>query len=151
NEAARELAERQREAGTLSELAEAEQTAAYHEARLDLARTELEARDAKERLHRLFGLSSTPGRCSIAPDLEKLPEHERPLEALESAALEKRLDLAELKAEVDAATRRIRLAEWMRFPEVRAGVSLERDTGGNTVLGPEVALELPIFNWGRAD
>jgi len=54
--AAAELAERQFEAGNISELERANEQATYEQARLDLAREEIELLDARERVNRLLGL-----------------------------------------------------------------------------------------------
>lgn len=41
--------------------------------------------------------------------------------------------------------------DWRYFGSVDVGLSTERDTDGQWLTGPSLALELPLFNQGQAD
>lgn len=146
-----ELARRQHAAGNLNDLDLASQQGVYEEARIDLARAEAEVFADRERLNRLLGLWGDDTGWTIAAALPELPAAEPDLERLESLALERRLDLAAERLEVEKLARALEIAvkwRWVALAEV--GVSRERDSDGHTVTGPAVAIQLPIFDQGQA-
>jgi len=149
--AAAELAHRQRVAGATGGLALAQQEAFHAEELLILARAEVQALAARERLNRLLGLWGEAVRWEVSPRLPSPPETEPTVERVESLAVERRLDLEAARRERDAAEQALRLARrfrWFGFFEF--GVSSERDTDGETVTGPHIGFDLPIFDRRQA-
>jgi cobalt-zinc-cadmium efflux system outer membrane protein len=89
----------------------------------------------------------------LIPDqLPEVPPKELNLEHLEAFAIANRLDLAAYRREMEALAQALGITiDWRYFGSVEVGVSAERDTDGQWVTGPELALELPIFNQRQAD
>jgi cobalt-zinc-cadmium efflux system outer membrane protein len=150
-EASAALARRQHEAGNISELDLANEEGLYEEVRLDLARSEAEVLEARERMNRLMGLWGDDTRWSVAPKLAEVPAEESPLPDLESLALAQRLDVGAARAELQEASHALAMAESWRFlGGATVGASIQRDPEGVTAAGPAASLELPIFDQKRA-
>ena len=150
--AAAELRRRQRAAGNVGELDLVQEEAFYAQGKLDLARLEAAVVEDRERLNRLLGLWGAESASwkveSLMPDL---PDADPALEHVESLAVARRLDLAAARSEAQALEQAASLAGFTRvFPAVQLGVSTERDPEGNRVTGPELSVELPIFDQGQA-
>lgn len=151
-EASFELAERMAAAGNLADLDLENQRALYEEAKLELARVQLESLDARERLNALMGLWGQQTDWSAAPQLPALPAIEARVDHLESVAITNRLDLAEAGREVDALSAALGITRSWRFLLfARIGIDSERDPSGQWLTGPELQVELPIFNQRQAD
>jgi len=150
-EASVELARRQHEAGNISELDLAGEQALYEQSRLDLARSEAEILEARERMNRLMGLWGEDTRWSVAPRLAELPAEEPPLDHLEALAVTQRLELGASRAELQAASHSLAMGEnWRFLGGAGVGASVQHDPEGNTVAGPAASLELPIFDQKQA-
>lgn len=150
--AAAELALRQYEAGTLSLLELERQRAAWNETRLRLAEVRLEARVAREALLRLLGLWGPDTTWQVVADVDQLPADERALPGLEQRALEQRLDMRAARAGVDLVAEALAVRQGTRFlpAGVEVGVASEKEVDGLRLIGPTLALELPIFDTGKA-
>lgn len=148
--ASAELAHRLREAGNITELERATQQSVALEARLSYQRAERNVAAARERLNALMGLW---GRGTGWAAVTRLPEpagKELPIETLEAEAVRQSLDLEIAKQRFIAAAKRSNVATaagWL--PELRAGVSAERDEAW--AVGPAVELELPLFYQGQGE
>ncbi len=146
-----EMAKRLHAAGNASALDVARERDLYESARLEQSRAEAERSSAREALTRQMGLSGDPPGWLAAPRLPDLPAAEVSLAELESAAVDQRLDLAaagkevELRAAALGITRR-----WRGLAVADVGASYERDPDGGTVLGPEIHVELPLFDRRKA-
>lgn len=148
-EASAELARRQHEAGNISDLDLESEQALYEQAKLDLARTELDELQARERL--LADL----GSLQILP--LALPAQAAPAEGAEESSLEeveaslqRRLDLSLAQAEVEAARRALPLARSSIYDELSLGVHHEREPEGEGTTGPALAVPIPLFDRGLA-
>lgn len=151
NDAAENLAQRQSDAGNISELELRNHQAARAQARLDLLQAQAQMRINREHVNRLLGLSSGQTGWSIASELPRLPAKEVPLENLETRAIGQRFDLAAARSETESVAAALRLKQNTRFiPGVTVGVSTERDTDGQRVTGPSLGLELPLFDQGQS-
>jgi cobalt-zinc-cadmium efflux system outer membrane protein len=149
--AAADLAQRQRQAGNINELDAKARQAAAEEAKLMVARDELELSGRREALTRLLGLDGPLADWKITAPLPDVPPAEVPLERLEQAAVTQRLDLAAARKEVEVFERALDLARTSRFVgAVEIGVSAERDAEGFEVVGPSLHLELPLFDQRQA-
>jgi cobalt-zinc-cadmium efflux system outer membrane protein len=145
-QASAELALRQHDAGNISDLDLEREQAIYEQAKLDLARVELDESQARERLLADLGaLETLP--LTLPP--QAAPGTEPTTEEVE-AALEERLDLALARAEVEAARRALPLARSEVYDELEVGVHHEREPDGRSTTGPELAGPIPIFDRGLA-
>ena len=149
-QASAELALRQHDAGNISDLDLEKEQAIYEQAKLDLARVELDEIQARERLLADLGALDTLPLILPAQAMPTAePPAERFAEELE-AALATRLDLSLARAEIEAARRALPLARSGTWDELAAGVHHEREPDGEGTTGPALALPIPIFDRGMA-
>jgi cobalt-zinc-cadmium efflux system outer membrane protein len=148
-EASAELSRRQHDAGNISDLDLEQEQAMYERAKLDLARSELDELQSRERLSAGLGaLQVLPLTLPAqAPPAEG--QQERSAEEVE-AALPRRLDLSLAQAEVEAARRALPLARASAYDELALGVHREREPEGKKTTGPAVAVPIPLFDRGLA-
>lgn len=149
--AAADLSRRQREAGNISLLENTLQRDAYDSDRVQVARAEAAALEARERLVRLLGLWGKSATVRIAA-LAPVPEAAEHLDQLESLAIRQRLDLAAVLRERNSLAAALGVARGSQlFPLLDIGALVERDAGeGFWTVGPTLSLELPIFDQGQA-
>ena len=146
-----DLAQRQHEAGNITDLALGQQQAAYNAARLDLAMAENDQREHREKLNRLLSLWGRDTAWKIAGGLPPVPESDVPLRGLESLAVAQRLDLAAAQLELAGVVRALGLTKTYRYiGALEFGVDTERDSDRTNLTGPTLRLELPLFNQGQA-
>ena len=156
-EAGAELAQRMARTGNWSRLQWAREQALLSDARASQARAQLAAATAREQLHRTLGLWGDNARFTLASSLPALPTVPADLlnaQALETQALEKRLDLQAARRQLDTTSTR---AGWAGAAALFGSVGLgyqrntttERDSGHrDTTRGWELELPLPLFDWG---
>src|SRR5216684_1576258 len=145
-----ELAQRQHEAGNISDLDLANQQATYSQSKLDIAETSASIRTGREKLNRLMGTWGEDTAWKIDNELPELAAGDFPQRRLESLAISQRLDLAATKVEIDALVGSLGITKTYRYVgSVEFGVDTEKDTDGQRVTGPTWQLELPIFNRGQ--
>jgi outer membrane protein, heavy metal efflux system len=146
-----DLAQRQHEAGNITDLAMAQQQASYSRSRLDVATTEAEIRRNREKLDRLLGLWGADTDWQIAGELPEVPSSDVPMRALERLAISQRLDLQADYLQVTSQLKNLGLTKSFRLVgALDFGVNSERETDSQTRTGPSFAIELPIFNQGQA-
>jgi outer membrane protein, heavy metal efflux system len=151
NAAALDLAQRQHEAGNITDLALARQQASYSRSRLDVASTEAEIRRNGERFNRLLGLWGADIDWQIAGELPEVPSSDLPMRALERLAISQRLDLQADYLQVTSQAKNLGLTKSFRLVgALDFGFNSERETDSQTRTGPTFAIELPIFNQGQA-
>lgn len=151
-DASAELARRQHEAGTMSDLALHAELALASQVRVQLVRAESEAVQAREGLTRLMGLWGARAGFRLAAKLPELPAEEVSLEKLESFAVEKRLDIAAERRQIQALDEALSLAgtfRWLGFVDVEVRAAKER--GERRIsFGPSASIELPVFDQKQA-
>ena len=149
---AADFARAQHEAGTINELELESRTVIDRESRVDVARAQADVRADRERLDRLLGLWGPRTAWTLAGDLPAIPADEIPLDGLERYAVAQRQDLQAARWGVDLVGRALALRRKTRFFPVglRMGVNTEKEATGARVTGPELALQLPIFDTGKA-
>jgi cobalt-zinc-cadmium efflux system outer membrane protein len=149
--AAADLSARQREAGNVSELDRAAQAATYQQAKLDLAREEIDLLEARERVNRLLGLWGETTSWRFGEELPPMPEADPKLDHLESLAMSRRLDVAVARRRVALLAKAVDLARTTRLVgRLDVGVDMHQDPNGPLLLGPNLVIELPIFDQRQA-
>lgn len=145
------LAARYHDAGNIPQLALDEQRAAAARARIAALEARARANDARARLASLTGLRAADAwRTTDA--LPAPPEEALPDQGLAALALKQRFDLAAAGEEIAiAADRRATTGRWRLLGPVTAGYERERETGGDTLRGPTLALSLPVFDQGQGE
>jgi len=146
--AAAELTERMRAAGNTTELALVRDRKLREQARVDLARAEVDVQEKREALNAQLGLSGGDTTWTIAEmRLPEVPAAAPALDDLETIAVAESLDLTAIRADADAASSRVGYARVRAFlPSLGAGVSFARRDGGDWEAGPSVHVGLPIFD-----
>ena len=151
NAASLDLAQRQHEAGNITDLALAQQQSSYSRSRLDVALTEAEIRRNREKLNLLLGLWGTDTDWQISGELPQVPSSDLPMRGLERLAISQRLDLQADYLQVTSQVKNLGLTKSFRLVgALDFGVNSERETDSQTRTGPSFAIELPIFNQGQA-
>ena len=149
--ASAELTDRQFEAGNVSQLQRATDRATYEQARLDLTREELELLESRERINRLLGLWGDTASWRFAEALPELPPADPKLENLEVLAMRQRLDVALAQRQAALLAKAVGLARSTRLiGRLDVGVDAHQDPDGPRVLGPNLVIELPIFDQRQA-
>ncbi len=154
-EVADELAERQLEAGNLTELDRGLFALALDEARLELAEQQLEWVEARETINRLLGLWGPQVEWTLAEAQAGLPAEDGTLGQLEQLGIEQRLDVSAARFEVGAMERALELRRRGVIPQIEAGVEARNEVGDDLghewVVGPSLSIEIPLFDPGHAD
>jgi cobalt-zinc-cadmium efflux system outer membrane protein len=150
--AAAELRARQRAAGNIGDLDVMQEQGFFEQSKLDLGRAELRALEQREQVNRLLGLwGPESASWKVESRLFDLPQQDPSLDHVESLAIGRRLDLKALAAEGQALEEAASLAGVKRaVPALQIGVSTGRDAEGTRATGPELSLELPLFDQGQA-
>ena len=150
--AAAELRARQRAVGNVSDLDVTREQAFFEQSKLDLGHAEEQAVEQREQVNRLLGLwGPESASWKVESRLADPPEQDPSLDHVESLAIGRRLDLLAVRAEGQALEEAASLTGVSRaLPGLQAGVSTGRDPEGTHVTGPELSVELPIFDQGQA-
>lgn len=150
-EAGAELARRMEQVGNFSKLQRAREQSFRADAMLNLARAEQARRAARERLTRLLGLWGEQTRFTLPERLPDLPPSlaERP--DIERVAMAQRLDVQAARLATEQTARNLGLTRTTRFVNVlELGAVRNSSNEAPTQRGWEVAVELPLFDWGGA-
>jgi len=146
-----ELVQRQHEAGNITDLALAQQLTAYSRSRIEVAQTETEIRQQREKLNRLLGLWGNETNWELTGSLPDVPGSDLSVNGLERLAISQRLDLQAQYLGITSLVRALGLTKSFRFiGALNFGVDSERGSDSRTITGPTFVLELPIFNQGQA-
>jgi len=153
-EASAELARRMLAVGNFNKLQRARQQAFYADAAAQLANASHAATASREALVRVLGLTDAQALQMQLPDrLPDIPASARTAEDVSSAASRGRLDIKMAQAAVNATAVAQGLNAITSFTDIELSVirntSIERADGHRTnARGFEVAVKLPIFDWG---
>ena len=150
NDIIQELSSRQSEAGNVNTLDLQLAQFKSLEAKVELSQSQGELIHLKEKLNKLLGFEQD--LCLILP--ESLPEeldcHGYDLSALESLALEGRLDIQVARIELTRLCQMLGLKSGWTYTNLRVGLAGEREPEGAHLIGPGFSGEIPIFNYGQA-
>ncbi len=155
-EASAELARRMQQVGNFNKLQRARQQSFYADATAQLAASTHAATAAREELIRQLGLTDEQAAQLKLPErLPDLPAEPQRPEIVSSSSAQQRLDVRLARHQLDVAGKSQGLDLIASVVDVEAGV--RRDTvfdnteGTSTPRkGYELAIRLPIFDWGSA-
>ncbi len=150
-EAALELAQRQRDAGNINALALEEQKVIYYQAEIDYQRSQLETEIADQQLRNLLGLTDSELQWTSQKKLSDLSMDVLSLEKLEEGALKNRIDLEMARQEGVILKQTLTAARLGIIPSVEGGFNWEREANGEKVSGPVIEAEVPVFDHKQAD
>src|ERR1700738_3201669 len=143
NAASLDLAQRQHEAGNITDLALAQQQSSYSRSRFDVATTEAEIRRNREKLNRLLGLWGTDTDWQTSSELPEVPRSDLAMRGLERLAISQRLDLQAGYLQVTSQVKNLGLTKSFRLVgALDFGLNSERETDSQTRTGPTFAIEL---------
>jgi len=144
-----DAAQRLHEAGNVTDLDLANEQALYEEARIAVSQAETELATQRESLTALMGLWGADASWKASGRLGDPLESDLDAAELERHALERSLDLDIARRRYAASAKRANVARAEGLvPEIRGGVSVERDEG-DWGYGPAAELELPLFYQGQ--
>ena len=143
------LTARMRQAGNASALDLAREQAFHAEAGAAVMRAARQLDNAREALTRQLGLWAQQTGYMLPERLPDLPEAPTGTPDIERLALERRLDLRAARAAAAGTASDLGLTRVTRMVNVLdLGYASKSETGKERSEGYEVALELPLFDWG---
>jgi outer membrane protein TolC len=153
-ETASELARRLGESGAMNKLDQAREQVFYAEVTAQLATARQRAESERERLVRLMGLWGGDLALKLPDTLPGLPRRAQALPAIETQAVQRRVDLQVARIELDVLAKSYGLTNATRFINLLevAGVARtqrEADGARGSGGGVEVELQVPIFDLGE--
>lgn len=149
-EASATLAQRFFDAGNISALESALAQSDASQSRLDTLRAKADVEAARSALNRLLGFNGDDSRWTL-PDQLRLPvRQEDDLAELLLLAQHSRLDLAAKRAQLELLADSLGVTRSFRYAgDIEVGVETERETDRSRITGPNLVIELPIFNTGE--
>ena len=167
-EAASEVAKRLGQTGALNKLDQAREHAFYAELAAQLAAAKLQRDSDREQLTRLMGLWGRDAQFRLPTRLPELPARVRTAPEVEAEAIDKRIDLAISRAELDLLAQTYGLTRKTRFINVLEVAGI-RNFEKETVVTPhpppeepetertktrwrgiELEIQVPIWDLGEA-
>jgi len=145
-----ELAQRQHDAQTITDLDLENQQAQYEQAKLEQAREQQRLVVARETLVRAMGLRDATIDWRLPPDFPPLPPSEQEQQQLETLAATRRLDIEMARRDVELARQQVPLARLAVLGDITVDGHYQRDASGTRTVGPGIELPIPIFNTGAA-
>jgi outer membrane protein TolC len=162
-EAASELTRKLGETGAINKLNQAREHAFYAELGTQLATARLRRETEREQLTRLLGLWGSGIKYRLPASLPNLPPRPKTMRQIEAEAIERRIDLAISRIELEALAKSLGLTQATRFVsdlEVAGMRNYERKTEINDAgeaetertkwTGIEVEFQIPIFDFGES-
>lgn len=149
------LARSQRDAGNLTERERAEAGAHLDTARLEFGEARMASMMAREELIVLLGLWGPDVEFELPTTIAAPPDELPTFDTLIHKAIDERLDLSASRFDVEASKQAIKLRRAGVIPALEVGAEgrneVGDDVGHEWVIGPSLAIELPIFDPGHAD
>ena len=151
-EASAELAKRLYKVGNFSKLQRARQQVFYADAAAQFARAKQTALATREALTRVLGLDATlADKLQLPPRLPDLPSQPKSETLVTQAAIEQRLDVQMAVAEINGLATKYGLSNLTSYVNVfHAAAIRNSETGKPAQRGVELALSIPLFDWGDA-
>ena len=153
--ASAELAGKLTETGAVNKLDLARRQVFASEIEAQVTAAQLKATATQERLTRLMGLWGTDLNRLLPSALPPLPGKSRSLASVEQEAMDKRVDLAIARLDVEALARSYGLTRSTRLINVldASGISKTQKDKGEPAAdggGFDIAFEVPVYDFGRA-
>jgi outer membrane protein, heavy metal efflux system len=146
-----DLIQRLHEAGNITDLQLLQQQSEYSQARLNIAQVEADIRELREKLNQLMGLWGGDTSWTIRSGVPDVPNNDLDIQGLETLAVTQRYDLAASKAELEGMIKALGLEKTFRWiGALDFGMDSERQSDSQTITGPTLRIQLPIFNQGQA-
>jgi outer membrane protein, heavy metal efflux system len=145
-----DLVQRLHEAGNITDLQLLQQQAEYSQSRLEIAQTEGEIWELREKLNRLMGLWGTDTDWKVEAKVADVPKDDFSIHGLETLAITQRYDLAAAKAELQSTLRTFGLVKAFRWIGALDFGAASESEPGSTRYGPSFSLQPPIFNQGQS-
>ncbi|MGH6623438.1 MAG: TolC family protein [Burkholderiaceae bacterium] len=152
-QAGAELARKMAQVGNWTKLQQAREQGFYADAALSLARAEQARTASRERLIRLMGLGLRAGETEfrLPERLPDLPKRADELPDIEQRAMKRRLDIQSVRLSTEALAANLGLTKATRFINVlEVGVIHNSFNDAPNQRGYEIAIEIPLFDWGTA-
>jgi len=150
-QAGAELAERMERAGNFSRLARLKEHGFYAEAQAQLARADVAAVAARERLTRLMGLGGERTAYRLPERLPDLPAQALVMDDAMATAMRERLDVRAARSDADAMASSLgltRATRWVNAIDLAAARTREGFEPARR--GWDIAIEVPLFDFGSA-
>lgn len=153
-EAGAELARRMQAAGNFTRITRAREQAFYADAATRLSTAQHQVTSSREELVRLLGLDEGQAQALQLPErLPDLPKQPLEPQAVASLATNARLDVRLAQSAMDSAAKAQGLTMVTSFTDIeltgRRNTTFDNAEGTrSTARGWEIAVRLPIFDWG---
>lgn len=142
--------ERRRAFGFLKDLDVYQNQVLVTETEIALQRVRMDLALAKSHLHRLLGLEGkNTGYAISRVQKDSIPLIPDIAEAM-AWARDHRLDIQMARIKTREAEQKLELERVMVFREVHIGASYEREPDGDSVFGPGVVLQIPLYDQNQA-
>jgi cobalt-zinc-cadmium efflux system outer membrane protein len=139
-----------RQAGNISEYDFESEVAQQVQVAAELARAQISAAQARERVNQLMGLTGSQTHWRSADRLPSIATKDPPTTDMERKAIAASIDLAVARQRVITTGRKYRVVDLTSLvPQLGAGGEVER-TVGEKEAGPTFSVELAVFDWGQA-
>ncbi len=148
-EAIRDLSHAQHQHGNISDLELMNQSKLSLQTKISYSKSQAEVILLKSRLNQLLGLCGES--WEVIEDLPPLPMEDICDDCLSEWALSNRLDLQELRWELDRIAKLGATKQWWAYTDLAGGFAMENDPDGTFTRGPAIVGAIPIFNYGQAD
>jgi cobalt-zinc-cadmium efflux system outer membrane protein len=146
-----DVSRRLHEAGNITDLDLARDRAAMERAKLELRSAEVTARQSRERLNSLMGLSGRDTEWEIDQRLPDVSGEPLAVTDIERSAVTRSLDLAHARQRIAVVGQRLgydRATALM--PSLEVGAHAEKESDEAWGVGPSVAVPIPLFDQGQA-
>lgn len=148
-EAALEIARRQKEAGNINSLKMGEFQVIFQKAKIEWLKTKQETQMLTERLRTKLGLKPNQFFMEEMVQIPDLPKENLIIADLEKKALDHRLDLLMKRQEIKILEQSQNLTGFL--PDIEVGYNQETETSGDKLKGVVVEGQVPIFNRKQAE
>ncbi len=147
-----EVSRRLHEAGNITDLDLSRDRAAMEASKLELRSAEVAARQSRERLNSLMGLSGRETEWEVEPHLPDIPTEPLQVTDVERTAVSRSIDLARARQRVVTAGQQAGYDRATAFiPELELGVGAEKEADeAFWGVGPSVSVPIPLFDQGQA-
>lgn len=145
-----ESAKALRQPGNISDYDFEAEVAQQVQVAAELARAQIDAAQARERVNQLLGLTGSQTQWHSADRLPRLAGKDPSTADVERKAIEASLDLAAARQRIFTMGRKYHVVDITSLlPQLDAGGDVARTLGENEA-GPTFTVELPLFDWGQA-